>query len=56
MKVKVNIIKTWCITLYEAVTMSSLRMITSTASDESLARDPHTNRHTGILGLVYLKL
>ena len=48
MKVKVNIIHTWCI-MSEAVTVSNL-MMTFIVSEESLARDMHTQR----LGLGYL--
>ena len=43
MKVKISIINTWCITMYEAVTVPSLTMMTSTVSKESLARDTHTH-------------
>ena len=42
MKVKVNIINTKYIPVAGAVTMPSLMMMTSTASEESLARDTHT--------------
>ena len=41
MKVKVNIINTSCIIMPEAVTMPNL-MITSMASEESLAMSTHT--------------
>ena len=44
MKVKVNINNTSCILISEAVTMPSLTMITSTVSEESLARDTHRHR------------
>ena len=43
MKMKVNIINTWCILISEAVTVPSLTMMTSTVSEESLARDTHTH-------------
>ena len=46
MKVKVNIVNTWCINMYEAVSIPSLMMITSTVSDKSLARYMHTHTHT----------
>ena len=46
MKVKVNIIKTRCITVSEAVTMPSFRLMTATVSEESLARGTQTDRHT----------
>ena len=39
-----NIINTGCITMSEAVTMPTLMMVTSTVSEQSLARDPHTDR------------
>ena len=42
-KVKVNIINTWYILMSEAVTIPSLMMMTSTVSEESLARDTHTH-------------
>ena len=46
MKVKANIINTWCIPVTEAVTVPSLMMITLVVSEESLARDTHTHTHT----------
>ena len=53
MKVKVNIVKTRCIIMSEAVTMQSLRMMTVSVivSEESLVnvRDTHT------FGVVCLK-
>ena len=52
MKVKVNIINTWCILMSEAVTVPSLMMMTSLVSEESLASDRHTHRH----GLVYVNI
>ena len=54
MKVKVNIIKTGCILMSEAVTVSSLTMMTSTVYEESLARNTHTHTHTQRLGVVYV--
>ena len=45
-KICVNTINMWCILMSEAVTVPSLKMITSTVSEESLARNRHTNRHT----------
>ena len=50
-KVKVNIVNTWCIIMSEEVTVpSSTMMMTSTVSEESLARhtltDRQTDRHT----------
>ena len=42
-QVKVNIINTWCILISEAVTVPSLTMVTSTVSEESLARDTRTH-------------
>ena len=46
MKVKVNIINTGCIPMFEAVTVSSLMMMTLIVSEELLARDRETNRQT----------
>ena len=49
MKVKVNIINTWCIPMSEAVTMQRLMMMTSIVSEESLSsgrRRHHTHTHT----------
>ena len=46
MKVKVNIMNTWCVTMFEAVTMPRLIMRTSIVSAESLARDTHTDTQT----------
>ena len=43
MKVKINIINTRCMLMSEAVTMPSLTMMTSTGSEESLARDTHSD-------------
>ena len=46
-------------TMSEAVTMPSLMMMSSIGSEESLARDPHTETHADRqidLGLVCLKL
>ena len=45
MKVKVNIINTWCIIMSEAITVPSLMLMTSTVSQESLARDMHARTH-----------
>ena len=63
MKVKVNMINTWCVTMSEARTMQSVMMMTSIVSEESLARDTHTQtgRHRQTdrqtdFGLVYLNL
>ena len=72
MNVKVNIMNTGCICIImsEAVAVPSLMMVTSTISEESLARDTQTDRHSGQavrqtlrqtdrqtdFGLVYLKL
>ena len=47
MKVKVNIINTWCILVTEAVTMPSLTILASTLSEESLTRDTHTQPSLG---------
>ena len=44
MKVKVNIIDTWCILMSEAVTLLSLMMMTLIVFEESLTRDTHTHR------------
>ena len=44
--IKVNIINTGCITMSEVVIMPSLLMTTSIVSEESLARDAHTDKHT----------
>ena len=43
MEVKVNIINTRYMPMSEAVTVPSLMMMTSTVSEESLARDTHTD-------------
>ena len=43
MKVNVNIISMRCINTCEAVTMTSLMMVTSILSEKSLAGDTHTN-------------
>ena len=43
MKVKVNILNTWCIIMFEAVTVPSLTMMTSTVSEKSFARDTNTD-------------
>ena len=48
MKVKDNIINTRCILMSEAVTVQSLTVMTSTISQESLARDRHTHRQTRV--------
>ena len=45
MKVKVNIINTWCILMSDTVTMPSLMMVTVIVSEDSLARDRQTDRH-----------
>ena len=55
MKVRVNIINTWCISMSEAVTTSSLIMVTSIVSKKSLARDRQTGRQTDIFGSSTLK-
>ena len=52
MKVKVNIINTWCILVAAAVSVPSWTMTASIVSDESLARDTQTGRR----GLVHLKM
>ena len=46
MKVTVNIINTWCILVSEAVTVPSMMMMALLVSEESLARDRHTDRQT----------
>ena len=46
MNVKFNIINARCITMFEALTMRSLMMMTSMVSEESLARDTHTQTHS----------
>ena len=46
MKVKVNIINTWCITMSGEVTLPSLMTMTSMVSEESPARDTHTDTET----------
>ena len=53
MKVKVNIINTWCMLMSEAVTVPSLTMMPSTVSEESFVRDTHTDTRTDF-GLVYV--
>ena len=55
MRVKVKIIITGCMLISEAVTVPSLTMMTSTASEKLLTRDRHTDRHTDFC-LVYFKL
>ena len=45
MKVKANIINTWCIIMSEAVTVPRLMMMASIVSEESLARDARTHTH-----------
>ena len=45
MKAKVNITNTWCILVSEAVIVPSLRMMTSTVSEEWLARDTQRERN-----------
>ena len=42
----VKTIDTLCIIISEAVTVASLMMMTSIVSEESLARDGHTQTHT----------
>ena len=49
MKVKVSIMNTQCILMPEAVTMPSLMMMTSTVSEELLARDGHSDTQTNTL-------
>ena len=51
MRLKVNIINTWCILMSEAVTVPGLKMITLIVSEESLVRDTHA--HT--LQVMYIK-
>ena len=46
MKVNVNVINTWYILVTETVTVPRLTMMSSTVSEESLARDAHTHTHT----------
>ena len=62
MKVKVNISNMSCCIMSEVVTMPSLMMMmTSTVSEESLARDTHTQIDrqtltvTHRLGVVYVR-
>ena len=45
---------TWCILMYEAVTVLTLMMMTSTVFEESLARYRHTHTHTDRHGVVYV--
>ena len=45
-KVKVNIINTWCISMSEAVTVWRLMMMTSIASEDSIAFEGHTQTQT----------
>ena len=45
MKVKVNIINTWCIITSEAVTVPSLTMMTLIVSEESLVQETHAPTH-----------
>ena len=45
MNVKVNIINYCCILMSEAVTVPNLMMMTSTVSEESIARDTDTDAH-----------
>ena len=40
----------------EAVSVPSLMMMTSTVSEESLARDTHTETHTDSGSVVYVKI
>ena len=46
MKVTVNTINTWCILVSEAVTVPSMMTMALIVSEESLARDRHTDRQT----------
>ena len=46
MKVNVNIINTVCIIISEAVTVPSMIMMTLILSEESLAREIHTDTDT----------
>ena len=55
MKVKVNIIHPWCITMSEALSMPSLMMTTSIVSEESLARDTPAPPPPPPKGLMALK-
>ena len=45
MKVKVNVINTWCIVMVDAVTVSNLIVIVSLVSEIWLATDRQTDRH-----------
>ena len=46
MKVMVNIVNTWCIIMSDTVTLARLTTMTSTGSEESLAREIHTQTYT----------
>ena len=46
MKIKVNIINTWCILMSEAVTEPTLMTMTLIVSEELYARDRHAHRQT----------
>ena len=52
MKVQVNIINMRCIPMSEAVIVPNLTMMTLVVSEESLARDRHTDTATQRLGSV----
>ena len=55
MKVRVNLINTWCIVMSAAVTVPNL-MMTLIISEESLVRDTHTHTHTQrIRTVIFLK-
>ena len=43
MKITANVINTLCISMYEAVTVPSLMMMTSIVSEELLVRNTHTD-------------
>ena len=53
MKIKVNVINTSCVYIFDAVVVLNSMMMTSTLSDESLVGDTHTCRHTNRHDLVY---
>ena len=59
MQVTVNIINTRCTLMSQAITVPSLIIMTLIVSEESLARDRHTDRQTHIhtnTGLVSIKI
>ena len=55
MKVKVNIIKTWCSLMSEAVIVPSLTIVTVIVTEESLARDTYRHIATQTRSRFYVK-